>query len=552
MQSNREISRLFKLYAELLKVHGKDIPLAEALSTAAYRVTNLDMEVEFMNDKEVAATFPKMVIPVIHELKNTRDIAAVDELVELTPQGIFEIMRIKGLGGTKIRELWYALDIDSIDALLDACKKGEVSKLRGFGAKTVKNIINEIDTYHGNETRFHYASVADAANKLVKALQQLLGSKLISLCGEARRQATTVEAIEIITDVQAVKFNNDGLKKLLIVQSTNKELTKAFTHDEIPVTIYHVPKTEFYDELFRRTGNEEHVRKVLEKATISGKAPSETAIYRRAKLPYIIPEMREDVAEWNFKGKEKDLIKVSDITGVVHNHTTWSDGVDDLAKFARTCKYRQFEYTVISDHSKNAHYAGGLKEEEVLQQMQEIDELNKQMKPFKIFKSIECDIRVSGELDYEDSFLKLFDLVIISVHQQLKMDEQKATARLIRAIENPYTTILGHMTGRQLLIRPGYPLNFKKVIDTCAANKVVIEMNANPYRLDMDWSHIPYALDKGVMISINPDAHSTKEIDNIKWGVSAARKGGLTKSMTWNAMPLQKIEAWLTSKKRGR
>jgi DNA polymerase (family 10) len=200
---------------------------------------------------------------------------------------------------------------------------------------------------------------------------------------------------------------------------------------------------------------------------------------------------------------------------------------------------------VISDHSKNAHYAGGLKEEKVLRQMKEIDILNKELFPFKIFKSVECDIRVSGDLDYENDFLKQFDLVIISIHQLLKMDKEKATKRLIKAIENPYTTILGHMTGRQLLIRPGYPVDYKKVIDACAANNVIIEINANPYRLDVDWSQIPYVLKKKVMISVNPDAHSIREIDNIRWGVASARKGGLTRKMTWNAMPLPRIEEWL-------
>lgn len=258
--------------------------------------------------------------------------------------------------------------------------------------------------------------------------------------------------------------------------------------------------------------------------------------------------MREDNAEWNFNRNVKDLIKLEDIKGVVHNHTTYSDGVDKLADFVNACIRKGFEYTVISDHSKNAHYAGGLKEDKVLKQFKEIDALNKIVNPFRIFKSIECDIKVSGELDYEVSFLKKFDLVIVSIHQLLKMDEAKATRRLIKAIENPYTTILGHMTGRMLLIRPGYPVNFKKVIDACAANNVIIEINTNPYRLDMDWSHIPYALSKGVMISVNPDAHSIKEIDNIRWGIAAARKGGLTKDMTWNAMGLKQIQKWLKKK----
>ena len=261
--------------------------------------------------------------------------------------------------------------------------------------------------------------------------------------------------------------------------------------------------------------------------------------------------MREDVAEWNYKRTIDDLVTPGDIKGVVHNHTTWSDGVDRLREFVVACRDKGYEYTVISDHSKNAHYAGGLKEDKVLHQMAEIDKLNKELKPFRIFKSIECDIKVNGELDYDNDFLRLFDLVIISIHQLLKMDEERATKRLIRAIENPYTTILGHMTGRQLLIRPGYPVNFKKVIDACAANNVIIEINANPYRLDIDWSQIPYALKKGVMISVNPDAHSIREIDNIRWGVASARKAGLTKDMTWDAMSLDQIERWLKRKRKG-
>jgi len=339
------------------------------------------------------------------------------------------------------------------------------------------------------------------------------------------------------------------IRKALIIRSSENGRSQGHTLDEIPVTIYHSTEEDFQNDLFTHTGTEAHINKVLARIKGKKKFSSETTIYERAGLSFIVPEMREDTAEWTFKKNNEDLITPEVIKGVVHNHTTWSDGVDTLADFVRACKHRKYEYVVISDHSKNAHYAGGLKEEKVLRQMAEIDGLNMELKPFKIFKSIECDILVSGDLDYSNDLLEHFDLVIVSVHQLLKMDEEKATKRLIKAIENPYTTILGHMTGRQLLIRPGYPVNFKKVIDACAANKVIIEINANPYRLDMDWSHIPYALKKGIMISVNPDAHSISEIDNIRWGVEAARKGGLTKEMTWNAMPLKKIEAWLKNKK---
>ncbi len=337
------------------------------------------------------------------------------------------------------------------------------------------------------------------------------------------------------------------LKGRVIVKVSTSKQTTGITLDELPVIIYHTSKQNFHCILFERTGNKAHVEKVQKRIEKTITWKSEADIYKAARLPYIVPEMRENLGEWKFKNYS-DLITAAAIKGVVHNHTTYSDGVDTLENFVRACIDKGYEYTVISDHSRNAYYAGGLKEDKVIRQWEEIDHLNKTFKPFHIFKSIECDIKVSGELDYDNQFLKKFDLLIVSIHQLLKMDEDRATKRLIKAIEHPLTTILGHMTGRLLLIRPGYPVNHKKIIDACAANRVIIELNANPYRLDMDWTHISYAMQKGVMISINPDAHSIKEIDNIRWGIAAARKGGLTTRMTWNAMNLKEIKKWLAHK----
>jgi len=550
MISNREISRLFSLYAELLLLHQKDERLAALLSGASYRIRNLNETVIALSRQQLATLFRPEIVQQINQIKSKGTIEALDELIQLTPQGLFEMMRIKGLGGKKLAVLWNSAGIDTIDTLLEACKTNSLSKVPGFGAKTQQNILDAIESYRSSQHHFHYASVADSAATLVNALQKIYKTRLISLCGEIRRQSTTVSAIEMVAAVQAKQINPQLLRKWIIIQSSNKEATTAQTPDEIPVIMYHTSKDDFYRQLFIRTGSQSHVEKTLALISNPKKFTSEEAIYKSAGLPYILPEMREDIAEWDFKENADALVTVDDIKGVVHNHTDWSDGIDPLEDFVLACKNRGYQYTVISDHSKNAHYAGGLKEEKVLRQLELIDKLNKKLKPFRIFKSIECDILISGALDFENDLLQLFDLVIISIHQLLKMNEEKATSRLTKAIENPYTTILGHMTGRQLLIRPGYPVNFKKVIDACAANNVIIEINANPYRLDMDWSHIPYALNKGVMISVNPDAHSIGEIENIRWGVSAARKGGLTKEMTWNAMPLKKIEQWLL-KKRG-
>jgi DNA polymerase (family 10) len=549
MLSNREISRLLSLYAELLQLHDKEERLSHILSGAAFHITRLGNELALMSEKELQAELRPETVKIVLEVKAKGTIETLDELIQLTPAGLFDMMRIKGLGGKKLHALWYIGKIDNVNDLLAACKSGTLD-VPGFGQKSQQNIIKAIEALNEQKTLFHYASVADSGDRLVKGLQTLLKTKLVSLCGAIRRQTTTVEFIELIMAVPSVKLKRTAvIKRWLVLDSQTADITNAHTLDELPVTIYHTNKDSFNEQLFRRTGTEEHVNKVLKK--IKGPLPvsSETAIYEKAKLPYIVPEMREDAVEWSFHRRKEHLLTVEDIKGVVHNHTDWSDGVDSLEAFVSACRKKGYQYCVVSDHSKNAHYAGGLKEKDVRDQIAAIAALNEKLTPFKIFTSIECDILVSGELDYDAGLLSELDMVIVSVHQLLRMDEQKATKRLIKAIENPYTTILGHMTGRQLLIRPGYPVNFKKVIDACAANGVIIEVNANPYRLDVDWSHLPYAIEKEVLISIDPDAHSIAEIDNIRWGVSAARKGGLTKEMTWNAQPLDWIEKYLKKRK---
>jgi DNA polymerase (family 10) len=509
MASNHEIRRLFNLYAELLLLHEKDEQVAGWLSGAAFTMRRIEENIEQLSKEELAKYFRPQILKVLEELFNTGTIEALDELIQLTPTGLFEMMRIKGLGGKKLSVIWKKAKIDSIKDLLAACRKGLLSSLPGFGAKTEKNIILSIESYNDHKDRFHFGFIAEDAERLVSYLKEALKLKLISLCGEVRRQSLTVGSIEILAAVGDKKISASLLKRIMILKTSTTVRTIGQTFSEVPVIIYHTDKSKFAMELFRRTGSDGHVKKILS-ASLKKTFESEASIYKAAKKAFVVPEMREDVAEWNFRRPVEDLIDLTDIKGVVHNHTTYSDGVNTLAEFVNGCIRKGYEFTVIADHSKNAYYAGGMKEDRLQKQLAEIDELNRKLKPFRIFKSVECDILISGELDYDPSILKKLDLVIISVHQLLKMDEKKATARLIKAIENPFTTILGHMTGRQLLIRPGYPVDFKKVIDACAANNVVIELNANPYRLDMDWTQIPYALEKGVMISINPDAHSIR------------------------------------------
>jgi DNA polymerase (family 10) len=297
-----------------------------------------------------------------------------------------------------------------------------------------------------------------------------------------------------------------------------------------------------------QTGNQQHIeelKKRLQGKAIDGK--SEEEVYQSAGLSCIEPELREGLSEFALAEENRlpALIVFEDLKGTLHNHSTWSDGVHGLEAMAIFCRDElKLEYLGISDHSKSAFYAKGLTEERVLAQMAEIEELNQKLAPFKIFKGIESDILYDGSLDYSSDILKDFDFVVASVHSILRMSEEKATERLIKAIENPYTTILGHPTGRMLLSRSGYPIDYKKVIDSCAANNVVIEINSNPLRLDMDWRWHQYAIEKGVMLSVNPDAHRNEGFYDMRYGINVARKGGVSAKNCLNCLNLEEISAF--------
>ncbi|HNA00499.1 MAG TPA: PHP domain-containing protein, partial [Ferruginibacter sp.] len=325
-------------------------------------------------------------------------------------------------------------------------------------------------------------------------------------------------------------------------------------HNGLKLRLY-TGESDFEKRIFLRSGSEAFGEAFLEAfpgidfRTIHG--AGDEPIFRQAGINYIPPCAREMpyIIERAKKGPLPKLIEASDIKGIIHSHSNWSDGSNTLEEMAEAAQARGLEYLVISDHSKSAFYANGLTEERIKAQHQLVDELNARLKGFRIFKSIESDILYDGSLDYPDTVLASFDLVIASVHSILKMTEEKAMQRLITAIENPYTTILGHMTGRLLLSRKGYPVNHKKIIDACAANKVVIELNAHPRRLDIDWREIDYALEKGVLISIDPDAHEIEGYNDNRYGVLAAQKALVTKEQNLSSMGLADFEKFIRQRK---
>jgi DNA polymerase (family 10) len=346
-----------------------------------------------------------------------------------------------------------------------------------------------------------------------------------------RRRNTTLSQIEIL--LAADKFINDTPSHQdLTVESIDENIIKGHFRT-VPFSLYTCKMEESGSKQFMYTASESFMTEFLRlyPGIDFRNIREEKDVFKKVKLAFMEPELREDGA-FLLKaatGKLPELIDFKDIKGVVHTHSLYSDGMNSIEEMADHALKLGYQYIGISDHSKSAAYANGLKEEKILEQWTEIEKLNRQFAPFRIFRGIESDILHDGSLDYSDEILQQFDFIIASVHSNLQMDEQKATARLIRAIENPYTTILGHPTGRLLLAREGYKPDFEKVMDACAANKVAIELNANPHRLDLDWSLIQKALDKGILISINPDAHSIQGLSDIHFGVLAARKGGLTR-----------------------
>ena len=318
---------------------------------------------------------------------------------------------------------------------------------------------------------------------------------------------------------------------------------------KVKVKIFASTEAAFVNTLFTTTASAPFLEEFAAAgASHEGHFHTEEEVFENAGLAYIPPAQREGMGE---VAKAKSirtwptLIETTDIKGIIHSHSTWSDGQYDLETMATAAAQEGFEYLVISDHSRTAVYANGLSIERIQAQHAQIDELNRRLAPFRIFKSIESDILGDGSLDYPEDILSTFDLVIASVHANLKMTEEKAMQRLLKAIENPHTTILGHMTGRLLLSRNGYPVDHDKIIDACVANNVVIELNAHPRRLDMDWRYIAKALDKGCLISIDPDAHSIEGFADIRYGVLAAQKGGLTKQHNLSSFSAVELDAYL-------
>ena len=556
---NKPIARKLRLLSQLMELHDVNQFKARSIANAAFKVDKLPYPAasKSFEQLEKVEGIGKSIAAKITELLESGTMAELQELLDKTPDGVLEMMAIKGVGPKKVSIIWRELGIETVGELLYACNENRLVEAKGFGLKTQEDIRNAIEFKLAANGKFLYAQVEGAANELFHEIKDIFPEALKHFAGEFRRLN------EVISELVIVIGGNDPAIALNTLTSSNlldniSQDTDRVTGDlhGLKVTIICSTKADYYEQLFLNTGSNEHVKAVLERMADSlEESESEEMIYKKAGLAWMPPELRENgvFIEKAADNNLPQLIAFHDLKGALHNHSTWSDGINTIEEMALYCRDElKLEYLGMCDHSKSAFYAKGLTIDRVLQQQEEIDHLNKTIGGFHIFKGIESDILFDGSLDYPDEILSRFDFVVASVHSILKMDETKATSRLVKAIENPYTTILGHPTGRLLLTRGGYPIDYKKVIDACAANNVVIEINANPLRLDMDWRWHQYALDKGAWLSVNPDAHRKEGLLDMRYGILAARKGGLYKERCLNALSFLEIQKFFDKKKLSR
>ena len=557
---NYEIADVLKETARLMELHGENAFKIKSYQNASFKLDRLTEKIEGKTVEELEKVdgIGKSLSVKIHELLKHGTFSELEKLINITPEGVLQMMKLKGIGPKKVAVLWKELEVETLGELLYACNENRLVELKGFGSKTQEAIKQAIHFKIASQGFYHYATAEVIAFPLMEPY--LSTQALIwSFSGEFRRKLEVITVIEVVATIGFFEIlKKDLLENPLIdpkSEDTNGDAYGIKTINGIPLKIIACTENEFAFKLWQTTGTTEHINQASKANNVLLSAlencKSEDEIYKKLKLPFIQPELREGIFEIDLalKNQLPELVELSDLKGILHNHSTDSDGINTLEEMAVYCKNMGMEYLGICDHSKSAFYANGLSIERVLDQHKRIDALNLKLAPFKIFKGIESDILADGSLDYPAEILAQFDFIVGSIHSGLQMDEEKATQRLINAIKNPYCTLLGHPTGRLLLARKGYPINHKAVIDACAENGVVIELNAHPYRLDIDWRWIQYALSKNVMISINPDAHATSGYHDMHFGICSARKGGLFKEMTFNAKTLEEITTYFNFRK---
>ena len=548
-------------YATLLELSGASSFRVRAYANAVRALETLTSP---LDELLAAGTLTEVkgigdsVAALVAEFAATGTAQAYEKLRAATPEGLLDMLRVPGLGPRKINAIRKALGIETLDALAQAGRAGQLAALKGFGPKTEATILKGVEFIRAHEGHCRVDSARQSAQSLLAALRP--HAQRLAIAGGLRRARETVQQLDLVlstTDADAVAAAFAAHPDIAEVLAP----CAGRLHSGLHANLHVVPDEAFPVALHSYTGSEDHRAALRDRATGRGLVLDERGLWRGAEriecadeaalfaalgLAYIPPELRENQGEVEAAAANAlpELVTAADIRGLLHVHSTYSDGADSLEAMARAVRERGFEYMGIADHSQTAAYAGGLSVAEVQRQWEEIDRLNEALAPFRIFKGIESDIRGDGSLDYDDDLLAQFDFVVVSVHSQFNLSRDAMTARIVRAIEHPAATIVGHPTGRLLLKREGYAVDVEQIIKAAARCGVALEVNAHPARLDLDWRHVKKARDHGVQIAVNTDAHSIAGLDHLGYGIGIARKGWLCAADVPNALGRDAIAAW--------
>lgn len=554
MSFKKEIIKLLGNYSDLMEFNGENKFKINAFRNASNLIRKLDSDLEVMIEDgsiENVKGIGKGIRAFLSEFYRNGEVKDYEELLKNVPPGLLELLKIKGMGVKKIKVLYETLGIDNIDKLSKACTENKIAELNGFGAKTQEKIEAEIIRIKKATGFILINSAEQIAETVLSKISEMETVTQICITGDLRRGVEIVSRIEIlaaITSKEIFKKNLAKIYKYKELSSDRSEISfQLKTNYDVTIIIYACRENEFTQTLFETTGALEFINN-LNKLTSGKNYKSEEKIFEEINFPYVIPEMREEIYFQASKNLQQNSeLSTTNFSGFLHFHTTYSDGMNSLEEMVTAASVFGYNYFAVCDHSKSAFYANGLNEDKILLQRDEIKEVCKRMNA-KIFHGIESDILKDGSLDYPDEFMNNFDFVVASVHSIFNLSENDMTNRIIKAIENIHTDLLGHPTGRLLLERDPYKINIEKVIDACVTNDVAIEINSNARRLDLYWRNIYYAREKGCKFSINQDAHTIEGINDLKYGIKIGRKGGLQPKEVINCFDLEKFEKFLKRK----
>ncbi len=579
--TNQEIAGKLREVSQLMQLAGENRFKVIAFDRAAQTIEALNDDINvFIQNKNLTDIkgVGKSIAEDIYALDETNEMPVLQAFKEKVPEGLMKWLDISGLGPKNAYKIHNELGISTLEELKEKIEDGSVASLSGLGQKSAQKIMSSIEWMEKFDERCRLDQAKEIASVIIDSLKDQKGVQQIEVAGSYRRGLETIGDIDIliaadeehISNLFDVFTHHDRVTEILGKGETKSSVR---TKEGRQIDLRIVSAKEFPAALMYFTGSKEHNVVMRQRARERGMGlneyglfklnqegdtdfdqpiafSSEADVYQKLDLHFVPPELREDRGEFEIYEQQEiiDLVQDSDIRGVIHAHSTWSDGKFSIKDMAEACMERGYEYLGLSDHSKTAAYAGGLSVDEVKQQWAEIDQLNEEFKSegknFVIFKGIESDILADGSLDYEDDILEGFDFAIASVHQSLEMPRDKMMNRMRNAIMNPYTRILGHPTGRLLLKRNGSDLDLNELVALAAEHNTAIEINANPHRLDLDWRFGNKARETGLMTSINPDAHTIEGIDNIPFGVRIARKGKYSKDRVLNTKSADEVKAF--------